>query len=130
MSTEVNSQLESFSEALIEIDPDKITQTVISSKEFNEAVDQKVPYRVDIISTSDILSSDIQQIEIYAIVWKGVENVTEQIDASRFVWKRISQDSTADEIWNKNHLGIKRFTVTTQDVWYSATYTCEINAAE
>lgn len=130
LSTEINGQLKSFSEALIEIDPDKITQTVVGSKQFEEAVDKKVPYRVDIISTSDILSSAIQQVEIYAIVWKGTENVTDDIDESRFVWKRVSQDTTSDEIWNKKHTGIKRFTVTAQDVWYSATYTCEINAAE
>lgn len=82
------------------------------------------------MSTSDILSSAIQQAEIYAIVWKGANNITDEIDASRFVWKRISQDTTADELWNKQHLGVKRFKVTAQDVWYSATYTCEINAAE
>lgn len=130
MSTEVNNQLTAFSEALIEIDPDKITQTVVSSKQFEEAVDSKVAYRVDIRSTSDILSSAIQQAELYAIVWKGTEDVTDSIDASRFIWKRVSQDTTADAIWNKNHSGIKRFTITAQDVWYSATYTCDINAAE
>lgn len=130
LSTEVNNQLTSFSEALIEIEPDKITQTVVSSKQFEEAVDSKVAYRVDIRSTSDILSSAIQQAELYAIVWKGTEDVTDRIDASRFIWKRVSQDTTADTIWNKNHSGIKRFTITAQDVWYSATYTCDINAAE
>lgn len=82
------------------------------------------------MSTSDILSSAIQQAELYAIVWKGANNVTDEIDASRFIWKRVSQDTAADEIWNKNHVGIKRFAITAQDVWYSATYTCEINAAE
>lgn len=130
LSNEINSQLESFSEALIEIDPDKISQTVVKSEYFEEAIDQALPYRVDIMSTSDILSSAIQQAEIYAIVWKGADNITDEIDASRFVWKRISQDTTADELWNKQHLGVKRFKVTAQDVWYSATYTCEINAAE
>lgn len=130
LSNEVNDQLASFSEALIEIDPDKIAQKVVTSETFEQVIDEAVPYRIDIMSTSDILSSAIQQAEIYAVVWKGSTNVTDTIAASRFAWKRVSQDATADEQWNKTHQGIKRFKITAQDVWYSATYTCEINAAE
>lgn len=91
-----------------------------------EKVNELVGYRVEIYSTSDILSSDIKETHIYARVWHGNQDVTNEIDASKFVWYRVSQDPTADEIWNENHIGIKDFTATTLDVWYSATYTCEL----
>lgn len=91
-----------------------------------EKVNELVGYRVEVYSTSDVLSSDIKETHIYARVWHGNQDVTNEIDASRFTWSRVSQDPTADEIWNENHIGIKDFTATTLDVWYSATYTCEL----
>jgi len=89
-------------------------------------IDAMIGYRVEIRSTSDILSSDIKETTVYAQVFHGSQNVTDVLDASRFVWTRVSQDPTADEIWNANHIGVKSFTATTLDIWYSATYTCEL----
>ena len=63
-------------------------------------------------------------------VWHGSENVTDKLAASRFEWKRVSSDSTADAMWNANHKDLKSITLTTTEVLYSATYTCELSEEE
>lgn len=90
-------------------------------------MDTLVGYRMEIISSSDILSSDIQQTTLSARVWHGSSNVTDTIAESRFNWKRVSSDSTADALWNNTHQGMKSITLTVQDVAYSATYSCELS---
>ena len=87
---------------------------------------QEIGYRLEIISTSDILSSAITQTTLTARVWQGKNNVTDDIAASKFSWKRVSSDSTADDIWNTTHTGMKSITITNLDVYYSATYSCEL----
>ena len=89
-------------------------------------MDDLVGFRIEIISTSDILSEDIQQTSLTARVWHGSQNVTESLPAARFQWKRKSADSTADAIWNDAHAGMKSILLTTRDVLYSATYDCEL----
>ena len=89
-------------------------------------MDDLVGFRIEIISTSDILSEDIQQTTLTARVWHGSQNVTESLPASRFQWKRKSADSTADAIWNASHTGMKSILLTTRDVLFSATYDCEL----
>ena len=89
-------------------------------------MDELVGFRIEIISTSDILSEDIQNTTLTARVWHGSQNVTADIPAARFQWKRKSADSTADAIWNNAHTGMKSILLTTRDVLYSATYDCEL----
>lgn len=89
-------------------------------------VDELLGYRLEIISTSDILSADIQNTILQARVWHGSQNVTDSIDAARFYWHRLSADSTADALWDSAHAGMKQITLTVRDVLYSATYTCEL----
>ena len=89
-------------------------------------MDDLVGFRIEIISTSDILSEDIQNTTLTARVWHGSQNVTGSLPASRFQWKRKSADSTADAIWNAAHTGMKSILLTTRDVLYSATYDCEL----
>ena len=89
-------------------------------------MDELVGFRIEIISSSDILSEDIQQTTLTARVWHGSQNVTESLPASRFQWKRKSADSTADALWNVSHTGMKSILLTTRDVLYSATYDCEL----
>ena len=89
-------------------------------------MDTLIGYRLEIISTSDLLSEDIRSTTLTARVWHGSENVTADIPGTRFRWKRVSSDSTADGLWNAAHTGVKSITLTVQDILYSATYTCEL----
>lgn len=93
-------------------------------------MDDLLGYRMEIISTSDVLSEDIQTTTLTARVWHGSENVTGKLSESQFQWKRISADSTADALWNAAHQGMKSISLTTKDVLYSATYDCELMKEE
>lgn len=89
-------------------------------------MDELVGFRIEIISTSDILSEDIQSTTLSARVWHGSQNVTDTLSAARFQWKRKSADATADALWTATHTGMKSILLTTRDVLYSATYDCEL----
>ena len=93
-------------------------------------MDDLIGFRLEIISTSDLLSEDIRNTTLSVRVWHGSENVTDTLPAARFSWKRVSSDSTADALWNAAHTGMKSITLTTTDVLYSATYTCELSEEE
>ena len=93
-------------------------------------MDDLLGFRMEIISTSDILSEDIRNTTLTARVWHGSENVTDSLAASLFQWKRKSADATADALWNAAHTGMKSILLTTRDVLYSATYDCELMKEE
>ena len=93
-------------------------------------MDKLLGFRLEIVSTSDLLSEDIKRTALTARVWHGSEDVTEDLPDSRFLWKRVSADSTADALWNAAHTGMKSIVLTTTDVLYSATYTCELTDEE
>lgn len=93
-------------------------------------MDALLGFRLEIVSSSDILSDSIQSTVLTVRVWHGSQNVTDTLDASRFRWKRVSSDSTADELWNAAHAGMKAITLTVRDVLYSATYSCELTDKE
>ena len=91
-----------------------------------EDMDALVGYRLELVSTSDILSDAIQNTTLTARVWHGSQDVTATIPVQRFKWKRVSADNTADNLWNAAHMGLKSITLTVLDVQYSATYSCEL----
>ena len=94
-----------------------------------EDMDALIGHRLEIVSTSDILSDAIQNTTISARVWHGSQDVTGTFPAQRFNWKRASADSTADNLWNVAHSGLKSITLSVLDVQYSATYSCELTDA-
>lgn len=64
-----------------------------------------------------------------ARVWKGAAEVTDQYDASQFLWTRESSDKAADAAWNTAHFGgTKEVTITGDDVDGTATFFCTLNA--
>ena len=99
----------------------------ITSRVSREEVVQMIGYRVEVIAAQGVMLSDhITQTVLRARVWNGNTDVTDQFSASRFVWVRESLDSTADQLWNAAHTGVKSITVTTSDVVFQATFTCNI----
>lgn len=56
------------------------------------------------------------------------EDVTYRIYDGRFSWKRTSDDTTGDKIWNRLHEGIGRHcAVTDEDIDRNAVFTCEVD---
>ena len=94
-------------------------------------VQELIGYRVEISTDQgDVLSKYVPSTTLCAHVWRGATDVTDQIAASRFQWKRTSADATADRLWDAAHQGVKQIHLTTADVFYSAAYLCEILETE
>jgi len=96
--------------------------TGIVSQEVKDAIG----FRVEVVATSNVLSSEIPSTVLTARVWGGKQEVTETLPADRFAWVRVTSDKVADEMWNAAHKGVKQITLTTRDVASSATYRCNI----
>lgn len=90
--------------------------------------DGQSPYDVDIISTNGLLfKNGIIQTTLTAVVYRGEENVTEQLDANQFRWTKINADGSLDKTWNTIHAGgAKTITVTSEDIYRRATFNCDI----
>lgn len=88
-----------------------------------------IAWKIDIISSNGIVfKNSIVDTQLKAIVFKGKNNVTDQLNASQFVWKRKSENTEEDELWNNTKgKGVKFINITTNDVYQKATFTCEIN---
>lgn len=92
----------------------------------SSTIKEQIGYRLEIVSTSDILSSALKQTTLSARVYQGKDDITDELSSSLFRWKRVSSDTISDEVWNETHMGMKSITITTLDVYYSATYQCEL----
>ena len=89
-------------------------------------VKKAVGYRVEVVASSNVLSTEIPRTVIAARVWQGKDEVTEALPAERFAWTRVSADTVADELWADSHKGVKEIELTTLDVYHAATYYCHI----
>lgn len=87
-----------------------------------------IAWKIDIISTNGmVFKNSVLNTVLKAIVYKGKNNVTDQIDASRFTWKRVSKYEEDDIKWNETKgKGVKEITLSTSDVYQRATFICEI----
>lgn len=83
---------------------------------------------VEIVSSNgNIFKNGDIRTNLKAIVKRGIEDITDTIDANRFRWIRISKDTEADKIWNSSHFGgTKEISITKDDVNVRATFNCEI----
>ncbi|MDI9461023.1 MAG: hypothetical protein QM216_02825, partial [Bacillota bacterium] len=90
--------------------------------------DTHITYKVDIFSTGGLVfKNGVISTTLIARVYKGKEDITDQIDSNYFRWTRISDDPAGDEIWNDaNYGGSKQIVVTQDDVFARATFVCEI----
>ena len=102
----------------------RMTVENVVSKE----IEEQIGYRVEISTDAgEVLSDYVKKTTLRARVYRGSKEVTNDIAASRFHWKRTSADATADALWDSTHIGVKQFQLTNADVFFSATYTCEIS---
>lgn len=102
----------------------RMTVENVVSKE----IEEQIGYRVEISTDAgEVLSDYVKKTTLRARVYRGSREVTNDIAASRFHWKRTSADATADALWDSAHVGVKQFQLTNADVFFSATYTCEIS---
>lgn len=97
-------------------------------KEKIETINKDLSLRAEIISSNGYIFKNGQgTTTLYARAFRGSRDVTEEIDASKFIWTRESLDTEADKIWNKAHSnGSKSIEVSASEINARATFDVEI----
>lgn len=80
-------------------------------------------YRTELIVEGvNIFKTKGEKSTMLCKIYSWDKDITESIDAECFIWHRKSSDEEADTEWDKNHIGMKQITITTEDVldnqWY------------
>lgn len=107
-------------------------QILFGGKTVEEVVKDKVDevgiYKIDIISTNgNIFKNDNIYTTLIARVYKNNVDITDTINAQHFKWKKINQDGTPDTVWNNKYIGgSKQVSITGEEVYNRASFTCEI----
>ncbi len=61
-----------------------------------------------------------------AHVYRGSDEITDQLPPTAFSWRRTSQDAADDQVWNRRHEGVGcQIVVGKEDILRSALFTCE-----
>ena len=94
----------------------------------SEGKDGEDSYRVEVLSTQgNTFKNGIIETWIYATVYRGMVDITANIDANRFRWTRYSENEVADKLWNDKYFGgVKEVKITSQDIYQRATFMCDI----
>jgi hypothetical protein len=115
----------------------RITKDIyeVDMQEVNERLNNaetKIGYDCEVHSTNGYVFRNGEiSTTVFAVVYRGTENVTDSLLPSQFIWKRISNDPEGDEVWNNEHVNVgKTFSVTKDDVYARATFTCDIVLTE
>lgn len=90
-------------------------------------------YKVEIVSDGpSIFSTKEDKATMKCVVYSWDADITETLDASIFNWKRVSDNTSLDEIWNARpeHQGVKSIAINADDVIANSSFTCEVNLPE
>lgn len=99
-----------------------------SPGDLRDEMDSKLGYRVEVISSNGLIfRNGAISTELTAKVYKGKEDVTDNLEASRFSWYRVGSDGAADTEWDNLHTGMKSVAITNSDVTGRATFLCKIS---
>lgn len=93
-----------------------------------EEVSNNLTFRAEIISTNgNVFRNGNIDTTLFCRVYRGSQDITDTIDASKFIWYRVSDDPVGDEAWNTAHRDAgKSVRVTAEDVRVRATFNCDI----
>lgn len=83
-------------------------------------------YKVEVHSTNgNVFRNNIIDTWLFAVAYKGGEDITSQLNDSQFRWERSSNNSAEDQLWNDRFAGgMKEFKITSQDIYHKATFDC------
>ena len=115
------------------IDGYATTNTVQKIQGQVDDINSNKMYRVEIATEAPtIISKNTDKATMLCRVFSWDSDITDDLDASLFMWKRVSTDSGADTIWNAmpEHQGVKSITIDADDVIENSSFTCEVNLPE
>lgn len=90
-------------------------------------------YKVEITTeNSTIFSKNTDKATLTCKVYSWDADITDDLDKSLFMWKRVSNNSDLDTVWNDmtEHQGVKSITIDVDDVYENSSFTCEVNLPE
>lgn len=93
------------------------------------ATESDIAWKVEIVSSNGLIfKNNIIDTVLSAKVYKGKKEMTDELDASKFTWKRTSMNKERDAKWNDlDGVGVKQITITREDINQRATFSCEIS---
>lgn len=84
-------------------------------------------YRVEtVVVGSTIFNVRDQTAQIECHVYSWDTDITDTLDASAFNWHRYSSDTESDTDWDSHHQGMKTITISTEDVYQNASFSCDV----
>lgn len=84
-------------------------------------------YRVEtVVVGSTIFNTRDQTAQIECHVYSWDTDITDTLDASGFNWHRYSSDTDSDTDWDSHHQGMKTITISTEDVYQNASFSCDV----
>ena len=115
------------------IDGYATTDTVQQIQGQVDNINSNKMYRVEITTEAPtVISKQEDKATIYCRVFSWDSDITDDLDVSLFMWKRVSTDEGADTIWNAmpEHQGVKSITIDADDVIENSSFTCEVDLPE
>ena len=101
-------------------------ENYINSEDFAD-VTGKMMYRTEVTSSgTTVFSAKDQSTTLSCTVYSWDDDITSTIPIDAFNWKRSSDNSNADTIWNNEHKGMKSVMITHLDIQDNATFSCEV----
>lgn len=106
-----------------------INATSLSIRGSEAASQNDISYKVELVSTEGVIFKNGSiQTTLVAVVYKGKDEITNQIQSNNFIWTRKSDDSASDAIWNNAHKGAgSSIQIDINDVYRRATFSCSIS---
>ena len=98
----------------------------------NDVTNAKM-YTIEITTNSStVISTKEDTATLTCKVYSWDADITNTLSADLFNWKRISNDTEKDKIWNAmpEHQKAKSITIDADDVIESSSFTCEVNLPE
>jgi phage minor structural protein len=126
------TKFNNYYNARTELDNQLVTKAFDTAKSAQDRIDEvsnDVVYKTELHSTNgQIFNNGHISTTLYVMVYRGVENITDTLPNSAFVWRKTNDDGTEDLLWKNAHANVgKSITVTKSDVFKRATFWCDIN---
>lgn len=95
---------------------------------FTKVYDGVSPIKLEIItSNGTIFKNNNIYTKLTAKVYRGDTEIDEDGTMFSYIWTKMNEDETPDEIWNRNHsYSQKTIRITQDDLFRRATFSCEI----